>query len=180
MNALAIKVEYEDKHKRCLGTIPADWEANPENFLPGGKRREDRAPLPLVTRVYQGMRVLLTQNLNKRSDFVNGMSAIVVALDDWAGALVVRTRTNRVLTVYLHTTYMDLECGRKRVRSFPLRPGYASTIYKLQGANLEHVTAYLDRPRVPAAAYVAMSRVPRDEDYLIGGHCEVEHFVPAF
>ena len=66
-----------------------------------------------------------------------------------------------------------------RVVAYPFRAGYASTIHKLQGANLPHVTVYLDIPGMPAAAYVAMSRVSYDGDYLIGGAVTPAHFVPA-
>jgi hypothetical protein len=40
------------------------------------------------------------------------------------------------------------------------------------------VTVYLYRPGQRAAAYVAMSRVKKDEDYLFGGHCTKKRFVP--
>ncbi len=61
---------------------------------------------------------------------------------------------------------------------FPIRLGYASTLYKMQGAELDHITIYLDRMGHRAAAYVAMSRVRRDEDYLFGGWYSKKHFVP--
>ena len=48
-----------------------------------------------------------------------------------------------------------------------------------QGAELPHVTIWLDRPGQRAAAYVAMSRVRRDQDYKFGGVCKRKHFLPA-
>ena len=42
---------------------------------------------------------------------------------------------------------------------FPFRVGYASTLHKVQGATLQHVTLWLDKADMPAAAYVAISRV---------------------
>ena len=60
-----------------------------------------------------------------------------------------------------------------------MRPGYASTIHKLQGAELSHVTVWLDIPFMKAAGYVALSRVQHDADYLIGGIVSRRHFVPA-
>ncbi len=48
----------------------------------------------------------------------------------------------------------------------------------MQGAELEHITIYLDVPGQRAAAYVALSRVKRDEDYLFGGKYSRKHFVP--
>ena len=53
-----------------------------------------------------------------------------------------------------------------------------ATIYKMQGAQLPHVTIWLDRPGMKAAAYVAMSRVRRDNEYLLGGIVTQAHVVP--
>jgi ASC-1-like (ASCH) protein len=62
---------------------------------------------------------------------------------------------------------------------YPFIAGYASTIYKLQGAELEHITIWLDRPYVRAAAYMALARIRYDSNYLIGGKMSSKHFVPA-
>ena len=69
------------------------------------------------------------------------------------------------------------DCGS--VTAYPIRPGYACTIHKQQGAELGHITIWLDVPFMRAAGYVAMSRVRRDEDYLVGGRVTRRHFVPA-
>ena len=61
---------------------------------------------------------------------------------------------------------------------FPIRLGYASTIYKMQGAELDHVTIYLDRMGQKAAAYVAMSRAKSGNCYLFGGRYRRKHVVP--
>ena len=55
----------------------------------------------------------------------------------------------------------------------------ASTILKWQGAELEHVVAYLDVPHVPAAAYTALSRVKEGWQCLIGGVVTKHNFTPA-
>ena len=47
------------------------------------------------------------------------------------------------------------------------------------GAELQHVVLYLDAPRVPAAAYTAMSRVRMQAHCLIGGIVQPHHFEPA-
>ena len=49
---------------------------------------------------------------------------------------------------------------------------------QMQGAELPHVTIYLDKPKQRAAAYVAMSRVHSRTDYLFGGKLSKLHFVP--
>ena len=65
------------------------------------------------------------------------------------------------------------------VDHFPVRGGYASTVPKVQGQTLKHLTFWPDVPGCPAAGYVALSRVRRDEDYLIGGRVRPSHFRPA-
>ena len=42
-----------------------------------------------------------------------------------------------------------------------------------------HITLWLDRAGCCAAAYVALSRVQKAEDYLIAGKVRPAHFVPA-
>ena len=86
------------------------------------------------------------------------------------------TETSEVLCVYLVT---DDQVPAGRVTAYPLRPGYADTVHKFQGAELSHVTFWPDRPGCAAAGYVALSRVRRDCDYLLGGCVTAEHFVPA-
>ena len=115
------------------------------------------------------------RNLDKPGDFVNGMECVVKAWDEAHRCLQVETITGKQLAVYQYT---DPDPKAQNASFFPIRLGYASTIYKMQGAELEHVTIYLDVPGQRAAAYVAMSRVKRDEDYLFGGKYSRKHFVP--
>ena len=65
-----------------------------------------------------------------------------------------------------------------------VRPGYCSTIIKYQGAELKHLTLYLDVPGIPGAAYTALLRVAGAECYLIGSSegvddLRLDHFAPA-
>ena len=113
----------------------------------------------------------LTRNVNKEADFINGME---VTVQDYAKAS--RCETGRHLAIYPITDWVK-EAGY--VTAYPMRPGYASTIHKLQGAELKHITIWLERRDARAAAYVAMSRVQRDSDYLIGGQVTRRHFTPA-
>ena len=68
-------------------------------------------------------------------------------------------------------------CGNKTY--FPLKPGYATTVLKVCGAKLPHVTLWLEVPKVLAAAYTGMSRVAYGRDLLIGGNVTRDHFTPA-
>ena len=159
---------------RVLVDLPADYETNTENFE-NGKLRTDRQPIPSTLQIRKGMRLHLTRNVDKAGDFVNGMECEVHAWDDHSKCLRVKTVTGKDVAVFQYT---DPAPEAQNVSYFPIRLGYASTIYKMQGAELEHITIYLDIPGQRAAAYVAMSRVKRDCDYLFGGHYVKEHFIP--
>jgi hypothetical protein len=87
----------------------------------------------------------------------------------------VKTATGYTVSIWPWT---DPEDGKK-ITYYPVRPGYASTMLKFQGAELQHVTPYMDCPGVPAAGYTALSRVAYEKDYLIGGILTAEHFTPA-
>ena len=69
--------------------------------------------------------------------------------------------------------------SENRVVHFPLRLGYSSTLRKVQGATLPHVTLWLDVANMPAAAYVALSRVEYDANWRYVGNPGVHHFTPA-
>ena len=175
VNNLAAKAFFEDRHKRPMGTLPLDYEANPDNYTGAGRLKTGKLE-PARREVYEGMRIFLSKNMSKEDDFVNGMAATVLGYDARSRCLEVTTRTQQRLAVYMVTH--ELEDGRK-VAAFPVRLGYASTVPKVQGMTLPHVTIWLDRPGCRAAAYVAMSRVQKDEDYLIAGFVGAKHFVPA-
>ena len=98
------------------------------------------------------------------------MAAVVLGMDKMA--VLVRTEQGRVLSVYPWTS-------EERWTYYPFRLGYASTLHKVQGATLEHVTLWLDVRNMPAAAYVALSRVEWDANWRFVGNPSVHHFTPA-
>ena len=155
-----------------MAVLPTEFDANEDNFDKQRKLRGDRRPRPKMLPVHRGMRVHLTRNLNKEHDFVNGMEGTIEDYDEDSECLRIRTKTGRLLAGHKYTD-PETKCT-----FFPIRAGYASTIYKMQGAQLPHVTIWLDKPGVKAAAYVAMSRVRRDNDYLLGGIVTKKHLVP--
>ena len=175
INDLAVEAFFEGRHKSPLGTIGLDYETNVDNYDAQGKLNSGRLEAAQTT-IYEGMRVYLTQNINKENDFVNGMAGTILDYDARSRCLEVRTRTKQRLAVHMVTK--ELDDGRK-VTCFPVRLGYACTVPKIQGMTLPHITLWLDRAGCKAAAYVAMSRVQRDEEYLIAGKVCPAHFVPA-
>ena len=174
-NNLAVEAFFEDRHKAPIGNILLDYESNLDNYDDSGKLKTGRL-LGAPTNIYCGLRVFLTKNMDKQADFVNGMAATIEAYDPHSKCLEVLTRTGKRLAVHMVTT--ELEDGR-RVSSFPVRLGYACTIPKVQGMTLPHITLWLDTPCCRAGAYVAMSRVSKDQDYLIAGPVTPKHFMPA-
>ena len=175
INEHATQVLFRNRNKRLLAEVPGDYDDNEENFL-DGKLRDDQPLQPSVVPLYPGLRVALTKNLDKEHHYVNGMTATVEGFDVASNSIIVRTDTGYVLSIYRYT---DDNVPVGRVVYFPLRVGYAGTIYKYQGAELPHVTVWLDRPGCPAAGYVALSRVKYDRDYLIGGIVTADDFAPA-
>ena len=176
INDHTVQVLFRNRRQRLLAQVPGDYEDNQDNHGEGGKLCTDRAPVPAQVPLYRGLRIVLTKNLDKEHRFVNGMGAVVEAVDLETASVLVRTDTGFLLTVYKYT---DTEVPVDRVVYFPLRLGYAGTVYKYQGAELDHVTLWLDRPGCPGAAYVALSRVKYDSDYLLGGIVTVKDVVPA-
>ena len=138
-------------------------------WLPMDAGNEETA-IPEQVPIHKGMRVTLTKNLNKRAGFVNGMGATVLGMGQTG--MVVRTDQAQILMVHPWT-------NEERVTVFPFRLGYASTLHKVQGATLDHITLWLDFKNLPASAYVALSRVRRDADWRYIGDPTRHHFTPA-
>ena len=149
-----------------VAMVPSDPESNVQNYEKGKKVRDEPAEIP----IHIGMKVILTKNLNKAVGFVNGMGTQVLGMD--RGNIIVKTDQGRRLAIHPWTS-------EEKVVHFPVRLGYASTLHKVQGATLAHITMYLDVPNMPAAAYVALSRVQRDANWRFVGNPGVHHFTLA-
>ena len=172
-NELAVAAFFTDED--YLGCVDGDVESNPDNYntctkemLPHGRLR------PTKLRLYRGMRVTITRNVNKRIGYNNGAQCTVEEYDPVSGGVLLLSNSGGRIMSYRWT---DKDLGDCCYH--PIRSGYCSTIIKYQGAELDHVTVWLDTPGVGAAAYTALSRVKRACDYLIGGKVGPEHFVPA-
>ena len=147
--------------------MPAEPEQNAENY--DGRSMVDWQPSELP--IHQGLRLYITRNVNKQNDFVNGMGCQVEEMDTYG--VLVRTDTGKRILVHPMTD------PTSRLTYYPLRLGYATTLHKVQGATLENITIWLDKPWWPAAAYVALSRVQYDASWRFVGDMKPEHFVPA-
>ena len=147
-------------------SLPTDPESNTDNYEGSSLVREN----PLWMPIYQGAKVILTKNLNKAIGFVNGMGATILGMH--GPNVVVRTEQGRRLAVHPWTS-------ESHIVHYPMRLGYASTLHKVQGATIQHVTLWLDVANMPAAAYVALSRVEYDANWRFVCNPGVHHFAPA-
>jgi hypothetical protein len=155
--------------------VDADVESNPDNYV-AGELKAFAELEPTRMPVYVGMQVYLTRNVRKDVDFVNGMRCTVTGWDAQAKGLRVKTSTGHSFAVWAWT---DTDLGN--IVYYPVRPGYASPVGRFQGAELKHVTLYLDVPNVPAAAYTGLSRVATGDDFLLAanGPLTPDHCVPV-
>jgi ATP-dependent exoDNAse (exonuclease V) alpha subunit len=172
LNDLSLQALYP--RREPLAVIPADVESNPENYNDNKELKPVSQLVPTQLPLHEGMQVYFTRNVDKSRDFVNGMRGTVKSWDASVLALEVRTATGHDVQVFRWT---DTDLGN--MVYFPVRAGYASTIIKFAGAELPHVTLWLDKPHVPGAAYTGMSRVAYGRDLLIGGNLNKDHFTPA-
>ncbi|CAE7601714.1 unnamed protein product [Symbiodinium sp. CCMP2592] len=172
LNRLAIRALFADAEP--LGRIPCEPTDNAENFDGPHQTSAEPCMMPL----YEGMRVRITRNANKRHGFVNGMGAVVQRLRQ--SGVQVKTDEGEILLIHPITTETALADGSiRRATVFALRPGYSTTLHKIQGATLSHVTIYMDVPYVRAALYVALSRVRHDADWRFIGSIRRQHCLPA-
>ena len=105
---------------------------------------------------------------------MNGGKAAIEFYDTTSKALVVLTESGHRIPV---RPWTDQNLGNRTYH--PIKPGYASTVLKLAGAELPHCVLWLDVPNVPGAAYTGMSRVQYSKDLLIGGNLNADHFTPC-
>ena len=164
VNNAALRCFYGEQSP--ITYVDSDPDANPDNFQGTVQISWD----PLRIPVFVGMRIQFTKNINKEMDYVNGMGAIVEGAK--SAGILVTTDTGYKVIVYpwtdeWHNVFL------------PMRLGYASTLLKMQGATIKHMTMYLDFPNIEAAGYVALSRVKHDKDWRFMGSMSVHHFTPA-
>ena len=160
-----------------LGHIPCDPDDNNRNFQWHGHQQHQIAADPKWLVMYEGMRIRITSNEDKDRGFVNGMAATVQKMRK-SGVQVI-TDSGTVLLIHPITREIATFYGVSKVTFYPLRPGYSTTLHKVQGATLQHITLWMDKPNVLAAMYVAMSRVQHDRDWRFIGSIGRQHCRPA-
>ncbi|CAK0789070.1 unnamed protein product, partial [Prorocentrum cordatum] len=170
-NQLAVAAFHTDD--QYLGTIRGDVESDPANYDENKQLKPHRRLKPMDLHLYKGMTAVITRNVEKPY-FVNGTICTVEAYDgNNGGVRLIASEGRRLLT------WLKSDPGLGNIAYHALRPGYCATIIKFQGAELRHVTLWLDIAGVPGAAYTGLSRVKSAQDYLIGGFVKRKHITPA-
>ena len=129
LNQLSIKALFPSG--KPLVVLPGDPAANPANYEHGKLLADETQLKPLDVPIYKGMKVVLSKNVRKDVDFVNGMDCEVVEYHFTGKAVAVMTATKKRVMIY---PWCDVEHGKKTY--YPLRPGYADTILKFQCSEL--------------------------------------------
>ena len=175
LNNLVLRAKFP--RTKPLTHIPGDLDSNPENYTPDGSMKPASERRSLWIPIFVGMEISITQNVRKEADFVNGMVATVECFYPASAGLRVLTATGSRFVIFKWKNPREPEIPAH----YPIRPGYASTIMKYQGAELSHVTVYLDARHVPGAAYTALSRVQSGRQYRLAGkgNLDPDHFTPA-
>ena len=134
VNTIVIRRMFEEKTP--LSSIPLENDV--EEFLP-----------------FKHMRIVVTQNLDKRMSVINRQLANIVNNEN--NTLLLQFPNGKTTFTYpVTTTSKD---GLSRVQC-ALNPVYSMSICKTQGANIKKLIVWLDCPTVPKGmGYVALSRV---------------------
>ena len=125
--------------------------------------------------LFKGMRVIITQNRDKKNGVINGQNAEVVNYK--LGTILLKLPNSNIVAI--HTVTELREDGSNGV-FYPIVPAYATTICKIQGQTLRKVIIWLGSPYVPrGTAYVAMSRLRTLEDLSFMVYGNPEQFLPV-
>ena len=124
--------------------------------------------------IYRSARVMVTDNLMKSEGVVNGAFGIVLSLS--RDCLVVLLDNG--IEAAIHKVAFERPHGGYYV-AFPVTHGYACTLAKMQGHTVTNGLAVWPDCSVPAAGYVAVTRVRAPEQLLWIQRPTPEFFIPA-
>ena len=120
------------------------------------------------------MKAFITRTVRKDIDYINGMRVTIKGWNEDTQAVRVETVTGKIFDI---TKWLDRDLND--MLYYPLRIGYASTILRMAGAELQHVTLYLDVAHAAGAAYTALSRVSSIDKVKLGGPVLKPYFAPC-
>ena len=118
--------------------------------------------------IHIGMPVYITENKCKTTRYVNGTCGVVHSI---VGVTIFIISNEKIIPVFPGI--------KEKVHYYPLKPGYATTVHKIQGQTLAHVTLVFNMPRLTSAVgYVAISRVKNLDSIKTMFLLKKSHFVP--
>ena len=121
--------------------------------------------------LYIGMKLMLTQNINKNIGFVNGQ---IVTVSSVSGNTIVAVHPRGSIINIFPVTRIVNDIP---TTTYPCMAGYATTISKIQGQTLKEVVIWLDTATTPAGtAYIALSRVHKLEHLFFMTKLTCEQF----
>ena len=124
-----------------------------------------------ITPLYQGMRVIITQNCDKERNIVNGQIATIHTCHN--ATVILKLPRNKLVAT--HPVTFQSENGKKMC--YPFRVAYATTMCKAQGQTLEKAILWFDIDHTPPGAVcVALPRVRRLGRYTFP-HAIETHFL---
>ena len=120
--------------------------------------------------LYEGMHILITENVNKSHGLVNGASAVITRYEKPLLFIKLKNNSNH----FLHPHFTE-DIGHY----LPVDLNYAFTIFKSQGKTLPHITLWLDSKCLsPGSGYVALSRVEMFKDIRLLQKVQRKQFPP--
>lgn len=118
--------------------------------------------------VQNGLQCMVTQNISRDRNLFNGARCTVSEV------------LPKALRIELESGPCLLRlCYEGGARYFAIQRAYALTLAKMQGTTLEHITIMADVTDVPAAGYVAYSRVRSVDDIMFLQYPRARFFTPA-
>lgn len=124
---------------------------------------------------YQGLKVMVTKNLDKDTGVVNGQMATIFG--NQGRTLLLKLPNGHSTFTYPVSMQEEDESWST---SYALIPAYAMTISKSQGATIKKLLLWMDCQSVPKGlGYVALSRVRALEDIAFLTPLCPSHFVPV-
>ena len=125
--------------------------------------------------VYKDMRVIITQNRDKKNGIVNGKQAVVLCAEK---ATIFLSFSNGKVGAIHPVTLTDLN-GQQRT-CYPIVPAYALTMTKSLGQNLKKVILWFDTNSAPpGTAYVALSRIKKNDELITITRIKPSHVQPV-
>ena len=129
--------------------------------------------LPAIN-IYNGMRVVITQNRDKANGVVNGQIATVHTIHNLSVYL--KLMNHKIVAIYPVT----MNKNGQRTTLYPFCPAYATTLCKAQGQTLQKLVVWFDTDNIPpGTAYVALSRVRCRNDIYFMTQLKPYFFTPV-